>query len=643
MLRKFRYSSAAVLTLLLVLVCSQTALAGMIQSAPLNPEFLEYQRQIGQKRTGPTALSGGEKKYPLGYIPAPLDLSHVTPPKDLFLRDRGDGALPSTYDLRDHSALTAVRDQNPYGTCWAFGTLASLESTFRKSTGEVFDFSEWHLAYFGYVDEKAGFPAFTRRAPSFGTDPIFDQGGNRRQATAILARWTGAVKEEDRPYNGPLPTRQDPAFKHLENVWYLGGTLDGNTIKRALLSHGAVSVSLKWNNAYFSETYNSFYRPNIAYDGGHCVTIVGWNDAYDRTKFNNTAPQNGAWLVKNSWGSAWGDSGFFWLSYSDPNLSEPALFTGGDRTNFTRNYQYDPLGWVTSYYFYGASTTGWCANIFSARGSTDGTSAELLKAFSFYAGAAGTSYRAEVRTGVDANSPGGGNLALVKEGTLAAAGYHTVEISPVHVNKGERFSIILRVTTPGFNYPIPVEYPVKDYTDKATSSRGESFISSDGESWDDLITKVAKSNVCIKAFSSDMKKPEKPQLSAPAEGAVEVNLPVLLKTASFVPGRDGGIHKSTLWQIGRTYDFSGTLALDEESPSLLTNREVGWESLAAGTKYYWRVRFKDSNGALSDWSDARSFTTSTSTPSSSGGGCSALSLTPFVFGLLVPLFLLRRR
>ena len=623
--------------LLSLLLAAQCACAGTMGMAPLNPEFLEYQRQIGQKAAGPTALSGGEKKYPLGYIPSPLDLSHVTPPKDLFLRDRGDGALPSTYDLRDHSALTAVRDQNPYGTCWAFGALASLESTFRKSTGEIFDFSEWHLAYFAYVDEKAGIPAFTQKPVKSGESLIFDQGGTGWQAAALLARWTGAVKEEDRPYNGPLPTRQDPAFKHLENVWYLGGTLDGDTIKRALLSHGAVSVSLKWNNAYFREAYNSFYRPNIADDGGHCVTIVGWNDAYDRTKFNNTAPQNGAWLVKNSWGSAWGDSGFFWLSYSDPNVSQPALFFGGDRTNFSRNYQYDPLGWVTSFRV-DNSGTGWCANIFFANDSTDGTSAELLKAFSFYAGAAGTSYRAEVRTGVDANSPGGGNLALVKEGTLAAAGYHTVEISPVHVNKGERFSVVLRLTTPGNDFPIPVEYPLSGYSDKATASAGESFVSSDGKSWDDLITKVANSNVCIKAFSSDMKKPEKPQLSAPAEGAAEVSLPVLLKTASFVPGDDGGIHKSTLWQIGRTYDFSGTLALDDESPSLLTSREVGWEILAAGTKYYWRVRFKDSKGALSDWSDTRSFTTA-----SSGGGCSALSLTPFVFGLLLPLFLLRRR
>ncbi|NLB84111.1 MAG: hypothetical protein GX791_07685, partial [Synergistaceae bacterium] len=513
-------------------------------SAPLNPEFLEYQRQIGQKQAGSAILSGGDRGHPLGYIPSPLDLSHVTPPKDLFQRDRGDAALPSKYDLRDYSALTAVRDQDLYGTCWAFGALASLESTFKMREGENFDFSEWHLAYFAYVDEKPDFPAFTQSTPQFGSHPIFDQGGNGWKAAAILARWTGAVKEEDRPYKGAFPTPQDPVFKHLENVWYLGGSFDGDTVKRALMSHGAVSVSMKWSNAYFNETYNSFYRPNIANDEGHCVTIIGRNDNFDRAKFNDSAPENGAWLIKNSWGTAWGDSGFFWLSYSDPNLSQPALFVGGDRKNFTRNYQYDPLGWLTSFKV-DNSGTGWCANIFSANGSTDGTSAELLKAFSFYAGAAGTSYRAEVRTGVDANSPSSGNLALVKEGTLAAAGYHTVEISPVHVNKGERFSVVLRLTTPGNDFPIPVEYPLSGYSDKATASAGESFVSSDGKSWDDLITKVANSNVCIKAFSSDMKKPEKPQLSAPAEGAAEVSLPVLLKTASFVPGGDGGIHKST--------------------------------------------------------------------------------------------------
>ncbi len=545
MLRKLLNSIASILALLLIFFCTQTALAG-IRLAPLNPEFLEYQRQIGQKPAGPTPLSGGDRGYPLGYIPSPLDLSHVAPPKGLFQRDRGDSALPSNYDLRDHSASTAVREQNPYGTCWTFGPLASLESTFRKRTGEVFDFSEWHLAYFGYVDERADFPAFTQIPVRPEENQIFDQGGNGWQAAAILARWTGAVKEEDRPYNnGTLPTPQDPVFKHLENVWYLGGSFDGDTVKRALMSYGAVSVSMKWSKRHYDKNSTSYYLAlGESYEGGHCVTIVGWDDNFELTKFTPEVPsdesappqppKNGAWLIKNSWGTEWGDSGFFWLFYSDPHIQTPAVFIGGDKTNFTRNYQYDPLGW-TNFLLpdQDSGETSWCANIFTAHGPAEGY-AEELKAFSFYAGAAGTSYRAEIRTGVDANAPGGGTLALEKEGTLVAAGYHTVNISPVTLKKGERFSVVLKLTTPGYLSPIPVEYPVEGYSDKATASAGESFISSDGENWTDLTDDYPNANVCIKAFSSD-------------------------------------------------------------------------------------------------------------TPSSSSGGCSALPLTPFVLGFLVPLFLLRRR
>lgn len=138
---------------------------------------------MGQNAAGPTTLSSGERKYPLGYISSPLDLSHVTPPKDLFLRDRGD-ALTSAYDLRDHSALTNVRDQNPYGTCWAFGALASLESTFKKREGEGFDFSEWHLVYYAYVDEKPRFPAFTQRTSAIASIPITQAA----DATPFLSR-----------------------------------------------------------------------------------------------------------------------------------------------------------------------------------------------------------------------------------------------------------------------------------------------------------------------------------------------------------------------------------------------------------------------------------------------------------------------
>jgi C1A family cysteine protease len=400
--------------------------------------------------------------------------------------------------------MTAVRNQNPYGTCWAFGALASLESTLRKSGKGAFDFSEWHLAYFAYVDQSPALPGFTQGTPAFGSDPIFDQGGQSWKAAAILARWTGVVNEASRPYQNvspwpasSRPQTSDPVFKHLEHVHHLGSAFNINTTKQALTTQGAVSIRIAWNNAaYKSSTYAYYNRAGTG--GGHMVTIAGWNDNYPASNFATNPGANGAWLVKNSWGSGWGNAGYFWLSYRDPTISQPTVFLGADNTNFGRIYQYDPLGW-TNKAGYG-SDTAWFANIFSAIGHPGG---EQIRAVSFYAAQANSTFRIEIRKGVTAGSPRSGTLARVIEGTLPAAGYHTIRpTAGIPVGVGERFSVVVRLRTPGYNFPIPIEQPIAGNSTKARASAGQSYISGNGTAWSDITATWANTNVCLKAFST---------------------------------------------------------------------------------------------------------------------------------------------
>jgi C1A family cysteine protease len=640
---------AFAIALLCLFLFSGNSFAEILQKAPINPEFLEYQHQ---KIRGTSVQSEFvPKSRATGYVPSPLDLSHVTPPVFLSAAGNRDAVLPSSYDLRTSGHITGVRDQNPYGTCWSFGAMASLESTFQKAGKGTFDFSEWHLAYFAYVDEKSSLPAFTQGDPGFGSDPIFDQGGNPMKATAILARWTGAVSEEDRPYQNvspwpesSRPLSSDPAAKRLENVYFLGGVTDAATVKNALMTYGAVPISMKWHNDFFSETYGSFYRPAEASDGGHCVTLAGWDDNYPRTNFNITPPSNGAWLVKNSWGTDFGNAGYFWLSYSDPNIADPAVYLGGDTGKYTRIYQYDPLGWVESIGFTSAAdkTTAWLANIFTASGPVETGFAEILKSVSFYAGASGSLYRIEIRTDVSPNVPRSGVLAAFKEGTLAAAGYHTVEVPNVPLVSGSKFSVVIRLNTPGYNYPIPVERPVSGYSEKASASAGQSYVSMDGAIWLDLAEQIENANVCVKAFTADS-RPEKPVLASPADGASNVSISVTLRTNPFVSPEGVSEHRATLWQVSTVPDFSGGFALNDESTTNLTSMAPGSAVLRPSTRYYWRVRFKDSNGAYSEWSDSRSFTTSAESSSGGGGGCNSSFMPSFAILLSVPLLLLIRK
>jgi Synergist-CTERM protein sorting domain-containing protein len=503
---KTRCARVLILLGVLILAFVTPVFADAGRVAPLNPDYLAYRQQVA---AGALLKTRTESGHPLGYRPAPTDLSHIDPSTIVFpgLHEK---VTPDAYDLRTYGYVTAVRDQNPYGTCWAFGTMASLESTFKKATGDVEDFSEWHLAYFVYQDESLSKPSFTQDVVEAGKDPIFDQGGNVWQATALLARWSGAVDEADRPYqnvkpwpDASRPLATDPVAKHLEHVYYLGAAFNAATVKGAILAYGAVAVRILWNHAAFNSATNAYY--NAASTGiGHIVTIVGWDDAYAATNFGTDPGSNGAWIVKNSWGTSWGASGYFYLSYAEPTLGYPAVFVGADKTNFDRIYDYDPLGRVTGYGY--TSETGWFANVFTSHGVVLGASAatqEVLKAVAFYAMAANATFRIEIWTGGIAGNPMSGTRQLVHTGTLQVPGYHTVRLpQDVVLPVGTRFAVVVELTTPGYTFPIPIENPEVDYSDKASALADQSYVSAAGTTWTDMTTAMANTNVCLKAFTT---------------------------------------------------------------------------------------------------------------------------------------------
>ena len=165
--------------------------------------------------------------------------------------------------------------------------------------------------------------------------------------------------------------------------------------------------------------------------------------------------------------------------------------------NYSRIYQYDPLGLCTWGYFFGASTTGWFANVFTAQSN------DALAAVSFYSATPNSTY--EVYTGSSVS----GSKTLRTSGTLAVPGYHTVSLpTPVALSNGQTFVVFVKITTPGWNYPIPLETPVNkggySYSGTASATPGQSYVSSSGSSWTDLTTfnGDSEANVCLKAFTS---------------------------------------------------------------------------------------------------------------------------------------------
>jgi C1A family cysteine protease len=475
-------------------------------SAPLNPEFVNYINSRVLQKSLQAASSVAEHAF--GYFPEPIDFSYLKGQKVSQLMALERVALPARYDLRDQGKVTPVRNQGSCGSCWSFATMGSVEANLLP--GETWNFSENNLK------NNAGW--------EWG----HCDGGNATMATAYMARWGGAISESDDPYNvssGVSPTGLT-VRKHIQDVAIVparSGSLDNDTIKQAIMNYGAMYISYYHNDAYYNSATKGYYY-NGSSSSNHAVTVVGWDDNFPSTSFSATPPGNGAFIIKNSWGTGWGESGYFYISYYDTKLGANGSYLfkqAAAPANFSRVYQYDPLGATAHYGF--SSNTSWFANVFTAAAD------ENLAAVAFYTASLNSSYEIYIYTNVG-TSPTSGTLSGSTTGTIAEAGYHTVQLgTPITVTSGQKFAIAVKLTTPGYNYPITLEFPIGGVL-SPTASPGQSYVSGNGSSWSDVTTVYnSNTNVCLKGFASAAPTVTNTSPSSGATG-VPVNGPI---TATF--------------------------------------------------------------------------------------------------------------
>lgn len=333
-------------------------------------------------------------------------------------------------------------------------------------------------------------------------------------STAYLSRWSGPVKEEEDPYFLPMPSFESPtdlsASLHVQNVTWLPPreeSLDTDLLKRTVQEMGALYTAFDVNLSCFGQNVTdyhngtNYYLPDEGYivDGGHAVTLVGWDDNYPAANFTTTPPGDGAFIVKNSWGPTACDDGYLYISYYDASFARDyssVLFTAEPADSLDNMYQYDPLGWTNSLGY--NDTTCYGANVFTADAYED------LRAVSFYTSEPGTEYVVAIFRDID--TPPGNATGPVTwvSGTTAMPGYHTVPLTDaVALSPDQTFSVMLKVTAPTDIYPLVVEDQIENYSSQATAAPGQSYVSFDGIEWDDLTTFFSNTNICIKAFTTD--------------------------------------------------------------------------------------------------------------------------------------------
>lgn len=207
---------------------------------------------------------------------------------------------PAAYDLRDvggKNFVTPIRDQKNCGSCVAFGTVATVESRLRVQRNDAnlaADLSEAHLFFChgrddgascstGWWPQKA-FDAFKSKGVADEACYPYDNGLAKQDCSGLCSNWAERV---------------------VKIAGYTDLTGQPAKIKEWVSTRGPVSSCFIVYQDFFSYKSGIYKHVTGGQAGGHCVTIVGYND------------NPGYWICKNSWGTDWGEQGFFRIAYGE--------------------------------------------------------------------------------------------------------------------------------------------------------------------------------------------------------------------------------------------------------------------------------------------------------------------------------------
>ena len=253
--------------------------------------------------TSVSQLSLEEKQMLCGYTPGPGEPSLEEQERIASTASSKHAAFkasaaassfgyPASYDLRSGGFVTDVKNQGGCGSCVAFGTIATIEATFRRQRNNPnldVNLSEAHL-YYGYAKAKG----YTCRS-------------GWRPDEALEVSKQGIVDDACFPYTaGDQNCVLCSDWQNrLVKITGFKKISDIAAMKEWLSTRGALSACFTVYNDFYSYGSGVYRHVTGASLGGHCVSIVGYDD------------NAGCWICKNSWGTGFGEQGFFKIAYGE--------------------------------------------------------------------------------------------------------------------------------------------------------------------------------------------------------------------------------------------------------------------------------------------------------------------------------------